>query len=180
MRFFRRSEQRAAPPEAAALFVCLGNICRSPTAEAVFRAVVARAGLDGRVAAASAGIGGYHVGEAPDRRAIQAAKRRGYDMTALRARQFDVVDFNRYGWILAMDAANLEALDALRPLAFTGHLGLLLDFAPQLGVREVPDPYYGAPEGFERVLDLVEPAAAALLDTIVATLDARRGDRPDQ
>jgi protein-tyrosine phosphatase len=145
------------------LFVCLGNICRSPMAEGVFRAAADRAGLAGRVRADSAGIGDWHVGLPPDARAIQAARRRGYDLTSLRGRQVEVADFARFGWILAMDEANLEALTEMRPADFDGRLGLLLDFAPELGQREVPDPYYGGPEGFERVLDLVEPAMTGLI-----------------
>ena len=150
-------------PDASVLFVCMGNICRSPTAEGVFRTVAERAGLAARVRAASAGVGDWHVGSPPDRRAIQAAGRRGYDLTALRARQVETGDFARFGWILAMDRANLKALEAMRPHDFGGHLGLLLDFAPELGTREVPDPYYGGPAGFEHVLDLVEAASTALL-----------------
>lgn len=155
--------ERVVDPSASVLFVCMGNICRSPTAEGVFRAVAAQAGLATRVRAASAGVGDWHVGSPPDRRAIQAARRRGYDLTALRARQVEIGDFTRFGWILAMDRSNLKALDAMRPREFGGHLGLLLDFAPELGTRDVPDPYYGGPDGFEHVLDLVETASAALL-----------------
>jgi protein-tyrosine phosphatase len=144
----------------------MGNICRSPTAEAVFRAALAQVGLEERIRADSAGIGNWHVGSPPDRRAIQAANRRGYDLTALRARQVELADFARFGWILAMDHANLRELEALRPQEFPGHLGLFLDLAPELGVREVPDPYYGGPEGFEHVLDLVETASAALVERL--------------
>ena len=147
----------------AVLFVCLGNICRSPTAEGVFRVALERAGLAGRVRTASAGLGDWHVGQPPDRRAIQAARRRGYDLTALRGRQVGRDDFVRFGWILGMDDSNLRALTDMKPPEFAGHLGLLLDFAPELGVREVPDPYYGGPEGFDRVLDLIEASTAGLL-----------------
>lgn len=157
-------------PAAAVLFVCLGNICRSPTAEGVFRTAVEQAGLGRRIRADSAGLGDWHVGSPPDRRAIQAARRRGYDLTALRGRQVEVADFTRFGWILAMDDTNLRALTALRPPDFGGHLGLLLDFAPELGVREVPDPYYGGPDGFDRVLDLIEASTAALLARVQAGL----------
>lgn len=154
-------------PESSVLFVCMGNICRSPTAEGVFRTAVAQVGLSHRIHADSAGTGDWHVGDPPDRRAIQAARRRGYDLTALRARQVEIGDFDRFGWILAMDATNLRRLEAMRPGGYAGHLGLFLDLAPHLGVREVPDPYYGGPEGFERVLDLVESASAALLARLV-------------
>ena len=150
-------------PQSSVLFVCMGNICRSPTAEAVFRAALAQVGLDAEIRADSAGVGDWHVGQPPDRRAIQAAQKRGYDLSKLRARQVTSADFSRFGWILAMDLANLHALEALRPASYAGHLGLLLDLAPQAGLREVPDPYYGGSDGFERVLDLVEMASAELL-----------------
>ena len=153
-------------PEAAVLFVCLGNICRSPTAEGVFRAALDQVGMADRILADSAGLGNWHVGSPPDRRAIQAAQRRGYDLTKLRARQIEVADFSRFGWILAMDHSVLRELEAMRPDEYAGHLGLLLDLAPELAVREVPDPYYGGTEGFERVLDLVETANAALVERL--------------
>jgi len=156
----------AARPELHVLFVCMGNICRSPTVEAVFRAALEQQRLDKRIHVDSAGTGNWHVGSPPDPRAIQAARRRGYDLTALRARQVERADFARYGWILAMDEANLLVLQSMRPPDFGGHLGLLLDFAPELGVREVPDPYYGGREGFDRVLDLAEAAAAALIQRL--------------
>lgn len=151
---------------ASVLFVCLGNICRSPTAEAVFRERVARAGLAKHILVDSAGTGNWHVGEPPDHRAIAHAARRGYDLTSLRARQVSRDDFRRFRWILAMDEANLRDLKGLRPPAFGGHLGRLLDFAPQLGLRDVPDPYYGAVDGFERVLDLIEEASEGLLEQV--------------
>jgi len=155
---------RNPDPAAAVLFVCLGNICRSPTAEGVFRAALKQVGMADRIVADSAGLGDWHVGSPPDRRAILAAQRRGYDLTKLRARQVELADFARFGWILAMDRAILRELEELRPAEFAGHLGLFLDFAPELGVHEVPDPYYGGQEGFERVLDLVEAASARLID----------------
>jgi protein-tyrosine phosphatase len=155
--------KRTGEPDAAVLFVCLGNICRSPTAEGVFRVALERAGLAGRVRTDSAGLGDWHIGSPPDRRAIQAARRRGYDLTALRGRQVEVADFTRFGWVLGMDDANLRALTAMKPPDFAGHLGLLLDFAPQMQMREVPDPYFGGPEGFDRVLDLIEASAAGLV-----------------
>jgi protein-tyrosine phosphatase len=165
--------RRAPEPDAAVLFVCLGNICRSPTAEGVFRAAVQRAGLAQRIRADSAGLGDWHVGSPPDRRAIQAARRRGYDLTSLRGRQVEVADFRRFGWILAMDETNMRALSDMQPPDFGGHLGLLLDFAPELGLREVPDPYYGGPDGFDRVLDLIEASTAGLLARLHATLPRR-------
>jgi protein-tyrosine phosphatase len=161
-------------PQRSVLFVCMGNICRSPTAEGVFRASLAQVGLDAHIRTDSAGLGDWHVGQAPDRRAVQAANRRGYDLTKLRARQVTVEDFDRFGWILAMDLTNLEALQLLQPASYTGHLGLLLDLAPQAGVREVPDPYYGGADGFERVLDLVEVASAELVERFRRGLDHAR------
>jgi protein-tyrosine phosphatase len=154
---------KSVPPAASILFVCLGNICRSPTAEGVLRDMAARLGVADQLRIDSAGTGGWHVGSPPDRRAIQAARRRGYDLAALRARQVDPRDFERYGWILAMDESNLKMLQAMRPPDYRGHLGLFLELAPVLAVREVPDPYYGGLEGFEHVLDLTEAASRAML-----------------
>jgi len=166
-------EKTVASPEFSVLFVCLGNICRSPTAEGVFRTAVRRAGLETRIRIDSAGLGDWHVGSPPDRRAIQAARRRGYDLTALRGRQVEATDFTRFGWILGMDNGNMRALTALRPPDFAGHLGLLLDFAPELGVREVPDPYFGGPDGFDRVLDLIEASTSGLLARVQTMLSDR-------
>ena len=106
----------------------------------------------------------------PDQRAIQAARRRGYDLSKLRGRKVGAEDFARFDWILCMDEANLRALSEMKPEDFAGHLGLLLDLAPEQGVREVPDPYYGGPEGFDRVLDLIEASAAGLLVRLRPTL----------
>lgn len=151
---------------ASVLFVCLGNICRSPTAEGIFRERAARAGMADRIVVASAGTGDWHVGEPPDRRAIAQAAKRGYDLRKLRARQVCEDDFQRFGWILAMDRANLRELASMRPPDHDGHLGLFLDLAPGLGAREVPDPYYGGTDGFEHVLDLIEAASDSLLEKI--------------
>jgi len=145
------------------LFVCLGNICRSPTAEAVFRAAAQRAGIASGLTIDSAGTGEWHVGAPPDWRAIAHAKQRGYDLTSLRARQVSREDFSRFDWILAMDRHNLAELKRLRPASYAGHLGLFLEIAPALAVREVPDPYDGGEDGFETVLDLVEAASDALV-----------------
>lgn len=145
------------------LFVCLGNICRSPTAEVVFRTRAGRAGVQERVHVASAGTGDWHVGMPPDRRAIAHAAKRGYDLSALRARQVSAEDFARFDWILAMDRSVLRELTALQPASFAGRLGRFLDFAPHTGLRDVPDPYYGGSGHFERVLDLVEHASDGLL-----------------
>jgi protein-tyrosine phosphatase len=146
----------------------MGNICRSPTAESVFREHVARAGLTDRMMIESAGIGDWHVGQPPDDRAIRHARRRGYDLSRLRARQVERADFNRFDWILAMDRRNLRDLRMLCPAGYSGHLGLFLDFVPHLGVQEVPDPYFGGADGFETVLELTEKASAALLERIIA------------
>lgn len=152
------------------LFVCLGNICRSPTAEGVFRARAACAGIANRIVIASAGIGDWHVGEPPDRRAITHAAKRGYDLRKQRARQICDDDFQRFHWILAMDRANLRQVNALRPESHDGHVGLFLDLAPGLNVSEVPDPYYGGADGFEHVLDLIEAAS----DSLLAKMEVRR------
>lgn len=156
------------------LFVCAGNICRSPTAEGVFRHQARRAGALDDLDVDSAGTTGYHTGEAPDRRSAAAALKRGYDLSALRARQVAGDDFARFDYVLAMDRSNLADLKLLRPRDFGGRLGLFLDFAPSLHGREVPDPYYGGVRGFEDVLDLVEAAAAGLLQDVLAAR-ARRG-----
>lgn len=147
----------SAPGTMRILIVCLGNICRSPTAEVVLRDAVANAGLADRVMIDSAGTGDWHVGNPPEPRAVAHAARRGYDLTALRARQVSPADFDRFDWILAMDASVLDALVALRPPAFEGRLTLFLD------ARDVPDPYAAGPEGFERALDLIERGSAALV-----------------
>lgn len=144
------------------LFVCLGNICRSPTAEAVFRQRLSDAGLDAQVAVDSAGTSDWHVGKPADTRTRLAAQRRGYDMTALRGRQVQVEDFSRFDLILAMDASNLAELQALQPADSHAQLDLYLR-RYQLALDEMPDPYYGGEEGFEQVLDLAEQAAVCLL-----------------
>lgn len=151
------------------LFVCMGNICRSPTAEAVFRHYVEQAGLQEHIHIDSAGTHDYHIGDAPDLRTQRAAKQRGYDMSQLRGRQVGVEDFGRFDYVLAMDEANLSILRRLRPQDATSHLGLFLEFAEQHREREVPDPYYGGADGFERVLDMVEDAAGGLLKRIRAS-----------
>jgi protein-tyrosine phosphatase len=148
------------------LFVCLGNICRSPTADGVLRKLVADAKLNTLVQVDSAGTAGWHIGRAPDPRTIAAAGLRGIDLSPLRARQVSKKDFSEFDYILAMDKQNLAELNALKPDTYTGHLGLLLDFSSQQLYREVPDPYHGGKDGFELVLDLVEDAAQGLLNDI--------------
>lgn len=147
------------------LFVCLGNICRSPTAEAVFRQRVHAAGLESRILIDSAGTGGWHAGAAPDARARHAARQRGYDLSSLRARQVCRDDFSRFDLILAMDRANLRDLQAMCPSGGTAELDLYLR---RYGIArdEVPDPYYGGEDGFEQVLDLLELAGNRLLAEI--------------
>jgi protein-tyrosine phosphatase len=151
------------------LFVCLGNICRSPTAEIVFREIVAREAPDLGIEIDSAGTAAYHVGSPPDFRTQQAALRRGYDMSALRARVVEPQDFGRFDLILAMDRQNFDALRQRAPGTAQGRIRLFLDFAPAAFTTEVPDPYYGGPNGFEEVLDLVEAAARGLLEHIRTT-----------
>jgi protein-tyrosine phosphatase len=145
------------------LFVCLGNICRSPTAEAVFRAVAAREAPELAVDVDSAGTAGYHVGEPPDIRMRKAASRRGYDMSSLRARVVEPRDFEHFDLILAMDRENLTTLSTRAPAHTRERVRLFLEFAPDATATEVPDPYYGGPNGFEEVLDLVEAATQGLL-----------------
>lgn len=151
---------------AAVLFVCLGNICRSPTAHGIFARQVEEAGLTSCIRVDSCGTGAWHVGEPPDARATAAARLRGYDLTPLRARQFESRDFERFDVILAMDRSNLSHLEALRPADFSGTLSLFLDYHPAATTREVPDPYYGGDRGFEEVLDLVEAASRGLLEAL--------------
>jgi len=158
-----RKEKEQIPPDRSILFVCMGNICRSPTAEAVFRVTAERAGIAQHLFIDSAGTGDWHVGAAPDKRAAAAASKRGYDLDKLRARQVTEEDFTRFGWIFAMDEDNLRRLETLRPAEYAGHLGLFLDLVPDADTREVPDPYYGGPKGFEHVLDLIERASEALV-----------------
>lgn len=148
------------------LFVCLGNICRSPTADGIFRELVANAKLDQKIMVDSAGTGAWHIGKTPDSRTIAAAHARGYDLSVLRARQVTARDFDEFDYVLAMDEANLADLQQLKPAHFTGHLGLFLEFGARGDYREVPDPYYGGSDGFELVLDLVEDAAQGLLKHI--------------
>lgn len=146
------------------LFVCLGNICRSPTAHGVFAEMVRRAGLSQHIEVDSAGTGDWHVGSVPDSRTAAVARRRGYDLSALRARQVSRADFADFHYVLAMDNTNLEDLKRMRPATFDGHLGLFLAFHSGSKVTEVPDPYYGGADGFDTVFDLVEGAAQGLLD----------------
>jgi protein-tyrosine phosphatase len=158
------------------LFVCMGNICRSPTAHGVFRDLVRREGLEERVVVDSAGTHAYHVGESPDRRAQETARKRGINLGDLRARQAVARDFESFDYVLAMDRDNFAILSRLCPEQHRRKLYLFLDFAPDLGIREVPDPYYGGSRGFEQVFDMVEAAAEGLLAELRARhLNARNG-----
>ncbi|MHC0053714.1 low molecular weight protein-tyrosine-phosphatase [Actibacterium sp. D379-3] len=143
------------------LFVCLGNICRSPTAHGVFAHMAAKTGLDVHVE--SAGTGNWHLGDPPDARAAQAAAARGYDLSALRAQQATAADFGRFDLILAMDRANVAVLERMRPIDSETPVALFLTYA-DTGRIEIPDPYYEG--GFDLVLDLVEAASRGLLDTL--------------
>jgi protein-tyrosine phosphatase len=145
------------------LFVCLGNICRSPTAEGVFRHLLALEAPTLQVEADSAGTAGYHIGDPPDPRSQRAALRRGVDLGGLRARQVMPADFAHFDLILAMDRDNLAGLQSMRPARSRAQLRLFLDYAPQLDLREVPDPYYGDAGGFEEVLDLAAAASRGLI-----------------
>jgi len=151
------------------LFVCLGNICRSPSAEGVFRRAVEQAGLGQRITVDSCGIGDWHVGNPPDARAQAAAGRRDLDISGLEARQFSRDDFHAFDYILAMDYGNLRDIRAMEPAEHGAHVALFLAFAgtPQ---GEVPDPYYGGEQGFEDVIDMIEAASQGLLEYIEAAL----------
>lgn len=144
--------------------MCLGNICRSPTAEAVVRALAALEAPELGVEVDSAGTAGYHVGEAPDPRMRAAAARRGYNLEGLRARIVEPADFERFDLVLAMDRENLAVLHRRAPERTRERVRLFLEFSPQEEPKEVPDPYYGGPNGFEEVLDLIESAAHGLLN----------------
>ncbi|MFP3343163.1 low molecular weight protein-tyrosine-phosphatase [Halomonas sp. SIMBA_159] len=147
------------------LFVCLGNICRSPTAEGVFQQALDRAGLSQRVAIDSCGVGDWHIGKAPDKRAQAAALRRGVDISHLRARQLKASDFLEFDYVLGMDRDNLAAMQALKPADSQAKIGLFLAYAG-LPDTDVPDPYYGGEAGFERVLDMIERASAGLIEEL--------------
>jgi protein-tyrosine phosphatase len=162
--------------ELRVLMVCMGNICRSPTAEGVLRAKLKAAGLATRVEVDSAGTTGYHSGEPPDARAIRHAAKRGYDLSRLRARRVTGEDFQRFDWLLAMDEDNLERLVEMKPDEARARVELLMPHGRRFsGTREVPDPYYGAPAGFEHVLDLVEDACDGLVVSLQNELGTSAG-----
>ena len=148
------------------LFVCMGNICRSPTAEGVFRRRAELAGMADWLLIDSAGTHGSHEGDLPDARAITAAKRRGYDLSGICSRPVMPSDFGRFDYVLGMDEYNLRLLRAMKPPESPAYVGRLLDFAPHLGKSDIDDPYYGGPHHFEEVLDQIEAAAEGLLRAI--------------
>ena len=148
------------------MFVCLGNICRSPTAHGVFQSLINREGLQSRIQVESSGTASWHVGKAPDERSTAVAAARGVDLSGLRAQQFSASDFEIYDYILVMDKQNLRDVVALQPSHYHGVVDLFLAFG-EVDCEEVPDPYYGGEQGFERVLDLVESASKGLLTHIL-------------
>jgi protein-tyrosine phosphatase len=155
--------------EIAILFVCTGNICRSPTAEGVARQRLAEAGLDARVAIDSAGLEGWHAGDPPDPRAVACASARGYDLTSQRAREFEQADFERFALIIGMGQNHVSALRARQDIVSTGTIHLFLDFLapddPQFG-HDVPDPYYGDMSDYELSLDLIELSTPKLIESL--------------
>lgn len=153
------------------LFCCMGNICRSPTAEGVFRRVLIERAPDLEIHIDSAGTHDYHVGEPPDVRARAAASRRGIDISRLRARQVATEDFERFDLILAMDEENLSELKRRADRTYHERIRLLMEFAPAASRRAVPDPYYGGEQGFEDVLDLLQEASIGLLNELLARMN---------
>ena len=150
------------------LFVCTGNICRSPTAEAVARHFIQAAGLADAIEVDSAGTNGYHAGEAPDPRTRKVAQLRGYDLSDLRARKLEVLDFQRFDLVLAMDRGHLEIMQRLCPEVYRPRLRLFMEYARDSEFDEVPDPYYGGPRGFDAVLDMCEDGVQGVLEALRA------------
>ena len=161
------------PDRTAVLFVCMGNICRSPTAEGAFRSVVEKRQLGGRFLIDSAGTIDYHAGSPPDARAIAHAAKRGYDLSALRARQVVAGDFDRFDIVLAMDKENLRTLESMSPSRCRHKIELLLEYGRDFGGAEVPDPYYGGAKDFERALLMIEDGCNGLLDFLVSRSGSR-------
>ena len=150
------------------LFVCMGNICRSPTAHGVFRQLIIEENLLEYIEIDSAGTHAYHVGNPPDPRAQETARSRGIDLSDLTARQARSEDFHEFDYVLAMDTDNYHGLSAICPTGREERLFMFLDFAPEVKARDVPDPYYGGPSGFEKVFDMVDEASRGLLEDIKA------------
>jgi protein-tyrosine phosphatase len=149
------------------LFVCMGNICRSPTAEGVFNKLLDDLGTTNRFLVDSAGTHAYHVGESPDNRAQQTARNRGVTLADIRARKVAVSDFEQFDYILAMDTDNYQILLDASPDEYHHKIKLFLDFAPERDENNVPDPYYGGANGFEHVFDLVEDASKGFYQTVL-------------
>jgi protein-tyrosine phosphatase len=166
----RRPARRKRRPMHRVLFVCTGNICRSPTAEGIFRHMVRDAGLAHLIETDSAGTHGYHVGEAPDARSQAAARLRGYDLSALRARKVEAVDFTNFDLLIAMDRGHQALLTRMASAQGAHKVRLMMSYASGSGYDEVPDPYYGGPDGFELVLDLLEESARGLLAAVARQL----------
>lgn len=155
------------------LFVCMGNICRSPTAEGVFRQAVRQHGLEGRIEVDSAGTHGYHVGEAPDTRTQRAAAARGYDLSEMRARKVAPQDLHYFDLVLAMDRTNLENLQRLCLPEHMDRISLFMNYSQHYDDDEVPDPYYGLGHGFDLVLDMVEDASQGLIELLKSRLNEK-------
>jgi len=158
-------------PSVSVLVVCTGNICRSPTGEGVLRHLATKRGLADRVKVRSAGTHDYHVGECPDARTLKHAQRRGYDLSAQRAMQVSPAHFHEYDYILAMDRGHLRIARSMAPKDAKARLGMFLEASARWRGEDVPDPYYGGVQEFERVLDMVEEAAQRWLDRFEAELD---------
>jgi len=163
-KIFQTRNEAMPDPDFSVLFVCMGNICRSPTVEGVFRARVGRELPGSQIHIDSAGTHAYHVGQAPDPRSRRAAERRGIDLSALRARRITADDFSRFDLVLAMDPLNVAVMQEVCPPEQHSKIRLLLEFAPGVEREDVPDPYYGGSNGFEYVLDLAEEASAGLIE----------------
>ena len=163
-----------SPERIEVLVVCTGNICRSPTGEGVLRHLAAKRGLADRVVVRSAGTHDYHVGECPDARTLRHAQTRGYDLSAQRAMQVAAAHFREFDYILAMDRTHLRLLRGMAPKDGKARLGMFLEASARWKGQDVPDPYYGGPEGFDLVLDMVEEAAGRWLDRFEAELDPGR------
>lgn len=164
----------SAPNRYSILFVCTGNICRSVTAEAVFRKLTRDAGLDRLVRVDSAGTHGYHIGDPPDPRTQAAARRRGYDMSRLRARKLEQTDFEAFDLVLAMDDDHYRILSRMAEPATAHKIKMMMSYAERTQHSIVPDPYYGGPDGFELVLDLLEDSCEGLLAEVRGELEAFR------
>jgi len=163
----------------AVLFVCLGNICRSPTAHAVFQQIVNAQALGSEIQIDSAGTGDWHLGHAPDARSTATAAERGYDLSDLRSRLVTSADFMQFDYIIAMDNSNLSNLQVMRPSEFSGELQLFLNYTTKdrySDYTEVPDPYLGGPDGFDLVLDMIEDASLGLVNHIKADLQQSEMD----